>query len=330
MTALAIHPCGHFFAAGYTDGSIAFWAIEDEDKPLLVMTLDGQHDINIADAHKLDEALSQNLQHATNREPIFRVAWSGFANSDDPRGGDTVLIVLGGLKTEDVPGVTTFLLPAFNPPEPPALPPTSSTTLHPNIRAAMRQSVTPKNFHTYSTVGTPQDFLLIPRESPHFSGAWNPRAILLLSDGAKEARSTEAYEFPPPVFGIHKNTKADAPPSGEDAEQVLSDEIASTLESMKMHDDPQSLDAPPTFWSGPTGVIGGDLISLEKEAYQILVSDESTESPLGLRGGSAWVDDDEGLMKVLRVNSFLQFYVQKCSFSPVVVPAPPATGDVPL
>lgn len=300
VTALAIHPCGHFFAAGYTDGSIAFWAIEDEDKPLLVLTLDGQHDINIADAHRLDEALGQSLQHATSREPVFRLAWSGFANSDDPRGGDTVLVVLGGLKTEDISGITAILLPAFNPAEPPALPATSSTTLHPNIRTAMRQSVTPKNLHTYSTVGTPQDFLLLPRESPHFSGSWNPRAILLLSDGAKGARSTEAYEFPPPAFGIHKNTKADVPSTGDSSDQALSDEIASTLESMKMQDDPKSLDAPPAFWSGPTGVIGGDLINFEKESYQVLVSDESTDDALGLHGGSAWIDDDEGQMKVLR------------------------------
>lgn len=272
------------------------------------MTLDGQHDINVADLNQLDEALASSKQSSSVREPIFRLAWSGFANSDDPRGGDTVLVVLGGLKAEDTPGVTAILLPAFNPPEPPALPASSSATLHPIIRAAMRQSVTPKDLHTYSTVGTPQDFLLLPRESPHFSGSWDPHAILLLSDGIKEARATEAYQFPPPTFEISNNVKPTAEPlrkGSENVDDVLSEEIASTLESMKLHDGPQSLETLPAFWSGPSGVTGGDLINLERDSYETLVVGQSSADGLGLRGGSAWVDDDEGQMKLLRVRSLL-------------------------
>ena len=232
VTSVAVHPCGHFFAVGYTDGSIAFWAVEDEDKPLLAMTLDGKHDINVANVSQLDEALAAGQQNPVVREPIFRLAWSGFANSDDPRGGDTVLVVLGGLNADDTPGVTAVLLPAFNPSEPPALSTSSLVTLHPNIRDAMRQSVAPKNLHTYSTVGTPQDFLLLPRESPHFSGSWDPQSVLLLSDSSKETRATEAYQFPPPNFAIHRNAESVAEISKEDRQHtgdVLAEEITSTL-----------------------------------------------------------------------------------------------------
>lgn len=305
VTSLAIHPCGHFFAVGYGDGSIAFWAIEDEDKPLLVMTLDGQQDVHIADANRLDEEFAKGKQSSAVREPIFKLAWSGFANSDDPRGGATVLTVLGGLKSSDVPGVTTILLPAFNPPEPPALPTASSTTLHPNVREAMRKSVTPVDVHTYSTVGTPQDFLLLPRENPHFSGTYDPYAILLLSDAHKDARATEAYQFPPPIFGIHKDAKppvSPKPEGSEEGEDVLCDEIESTLQAMKIQDDPKVLETPPAFWSGPVGVTSGNLISLERDSYESLVTGKISEDEgLRLRGGSAWVDDDEGQMKLLRV-----------------------------
>ncbi|EKM61629.1 uncharacterized protein PHACADRAFT_169080 [Phanerochaete carnosa HHB-10118-sp] len=304
VTALAVHPCGHLFAVGYTDGSIAFWAVEDEDKPLMVLTLDGEHDINIADSCKFDEAMSKGRVKSSIREPIFKLAWSGFANSDDPRGGDTVLTVLGGLKEEDVPGVTALLLPAFNPPEPSSSTAPDSQTLHPEFRAAMRQSVTPKNLHTYSTVGTPQDFLLLPRESPHFAGTYDPYAILLLSDGEKEARAIETYQYPPPIFAIHEHTEPTPSVPRDEPEQledVLSDEIALTLESMQLNDEPKSLEAPPSFWSGPLGVISGDLISLERDAYEALVHEAAPEEEgLRLQGGSAWVDDIEGQMKLLR------------------------------
>jgi syntaxin-binding protein 5 len=320
VTAMAAHPCGHFFAVGYADGSIAFWAIEDEDKPLMVLTLDGQHDVNIANAQELDEALSKGHSNSGQREPIFKLAWSGFANSDDPRGGDTVLTVLGGLKGEDVPGITAVLLPAFNPPEPPALAGTSaSTSLHPNIRAAMRQSVIPKNFHTYSTVGTPQDFLLLPRESPHFSGSWDPYAILLLSDGEKEARATEAYQFPPPIFGIHKNVESPVVSPKQGSEQVgdtLSDQIASTLESMKLNDDPKSLDTPPAFWSGPIGVTSGDLINLERDSYETLIAGKIPAERLIVRGGAAWIDDDDNQQKLLRVRFNHNFCTHELMFLP--------------
>ncbi|KAJ3520531.1 hypothetical protein NM688_g9149 [Phlebia brevispora] len=88
VTAIAVHPAGHVFAAGYADGSIAFWALEDEDKPLFSLTLDGQHDVHIVDADKLDRMLAKPKDESDEpREPIFKLAWSGFPNSTDPRGG---------------------------------------------------------------------------------------------------------------------------------------------------------------------------------------------------------------------------------------------------
>ena len=46
VTSMSIHSAGHFFAVGYEDGCIAFWAVEDEDQPLQVRTLDDS-DVNV-------------------------------------------------------------------------------------------------------------------------------------------------------------------------------------------------------------------------------------------------------------------------------------------
>ena len=53
-----MHPAGHFFAVGYTDGIIAYWAMEDEDQPLMVRTLDSI-DVNVVDGHRLEEHLAK-------------------------------------------------------------------------------------------------------------------------------------------------------------------------------------------------------------------------------------------------------------------------------
>lgn len=300
-----MHPAGHVFAVGHTDGSIAFWALEDEDKPLFTLTLDGQHDVHLVDADKLDTVLAEPKNpSAGSREPIFKLAWSGFPNSSDPRGGDTVLTVLGGLRSDEAPGITSLLLPPFTPPEPPA-PVAGSTLLDQATRTAMRQTVIPANSYVYPTEGVPQDFLLLPRESPHFSGSWDPAAILLLSDGHKDSRVTEVYEFPPPSFAPQPENQNDAPPQTpiEGTSDSLDREVASTLEWMKLNDDPKPLRVPPSLWSGTSGVISGHLMSLTRDTYELLTLKDAVreDDAIRLRGGSAWVEDNAAELKLMKV-----------------------------
>ncbi|OBZ79959.1 Uncharacterized protein C1F3.03 [Grifola frondosa] len=108
VTTIAVHPSGHVLAVGHTDGTIAFWALEDEDRPLLLRTLDSSdsEDLSTVDATKLESTSTP----AVPREPIFKLAWSSFPNSSDPRGGETVLTVLGGLAIDALPGLTALLL----------------------------------------------------------------------------------------------------------------------------------------------------------------------------------------------------------------------------
>ncbi|CDO73112.1 hypothetical protein BN946_scf185007.g166 [Trametes cinnabarina] len=316
-TALAIHPSGHILAVGYADGTIGFWALEDEEKPLSLRTLDssGDEDLSAVDSTKLDEVLSSPQDHPVEppREPIFKLAWSGFPNSSDPRGGDTVLTVLGGMTIDSTPGLTAVLFPPLQPPAPPVTtspqPAGVAPPLHPQTRAAMRRSLIVQDVYTYGTMGPVQDFLLFPRSTPHFAGHYDPSAILIISDSElPEARTSQAFEFPPPTFMSPQispaNPDAGAPDAqvGEsvDPEDTLSKELALTMQSMSMVDEPRLARLPPSLW----GVLGEHLAKVDKHAYETLVRDKLSsidgEVPFPLKGGIAWSEDPEGVMKYIK------------------------------
>ncbi|TBU49995.1 lethal giant larvae like, C-terminal-domain-containing protein [Dichomitus squalens] len=316
VTALAIHPSGHLLAVGYADGTIGFWSLEDEDKPLLLRSIDSPdtEDLSLVDTAVLESVMSAANQHPPEppREPIFKLAWSGFPNSSDPRGGDTVLTVLGGSTIDATPGVTTLLLHPLQPPAPPtaASPKAQSFTqgLHPDVRAAMCDSLRVKNAHTYNASGPVQDFLLFPRLTPHFSGTYDPSAILLVSDSdAPEARVCEAFDFPPPEFvesgppetpsELKDDPTQGYPEDGTEPDYGLAKELAKTLQSMSLSDDPWPARLPPYLWSA----IGEYLVKVDKHAYETLVRDKhgsiEGEVPFPMRGGMAWSEDADGLMK---------------------------------
>lgn len=291
------------------DGSIAFWAVDDEDRPLLVRTLE-DIDVNIIDGEKLSEVLggeegdSTSLKPAVEPpEPIFKLSWSGFPYSSDPRGGFTTLTVLGGGRgSSDAQGVTTLLLPAFNPVD--SADTKSSSNLSPSMRDAMRESVIHSNSYTYATTGIVHDYCLLPRNSPHFSGSFDPAAIIILSEIGTGARSTDAHEFPPPVFEI-KPIVNDPKPSPSDPDSV-SDDLASTLESMKLADDPHRLDLPTPLWNGNSSITDGDILRLDADQYKSLLGPgtEIAESSYGLSGGVTWTDDTEGESRHAKVSLF--------------------------
>ncbi|CCM03744.1 uncharacterized protein FIBRA_05890 [Fibroporia radiculosa] len=316
VTALSIHPSGHMLAVGYTDGSIAFWALQDEERPLLVRTLDNEDDVGVVDVAKLELFLpsgqpsnEQPKPSVDAREPIFKLSWSGFPNSSDPRGGDTTLTVLGGFGNKDSQGITVFLFPPLNPP---ASPPAASAAhkapvpppLHNNTRIAMRETLTPLDSHIYLSAGAVQDFLLIPRESPHFACTWDPQTILLLSDSdldsSGKTRIMVGYEFPPPAF-LPVTTSpivAQSPSiSGSDnPTEALTQELASTLQSMSLSADPEQIGLPLEFWDA----LGGVIIQLERDPYEQLSSADADRGYLPTWGGKAWVEDADGQMKLMK------------------------------
>ncbi|KAF9270713.1 hypothetical protein L218DRAFT_1013731 [Marasmius fiardii PR-910] len=296
-TSIAIHPAGHFFAVGYTDGCMAFWAVDDEDQPLLVRTLDNL-DVNMIDADRLDEHLNQGkVVEPYQREPIFKLSWCSFPNSSDPRGGATALVVLGGSHADDSYGVTTYWMPAFNPAAPPV---TTNNNLNPAIRDAMRASLQPTKSYFYYTEGIVQDYLLVPRDAPHFSGACDPFALLIIREGPRRTRVTEGFQFPPPSFLTTDNTESeDEPESIEGTHDALED-LQTTLQSMQLSDDAQSFVIPGFLSNGTSGLSDGQLHRLSRDAYQTLVQDSlEPNRTLHLRAGFAYLNaqSEAGLSK---------------------------------
>lgn len=312
VTCMAIHPTGHIFAIGHDDGTIAFWAVDDEDHPLFVRTVDSLDEVDVVDGAKIERYLpsgnvsDRNQTCLSNREPIFKITWSGFPNSSDPRGGETALTILGGLESNNGPGITAMWLPPLNPPEPPASAGTQSG-LHPFVRKAMRESLLPSKTFFYATVGPTQDFLLFPRDNPHFSGTYDPVAILLLSDFVGGTRAIEAFQFPPQEFitlpSITPNTTFSTNSRAAEPPGDISEDLAETLQAINMTDDPKRLEVPFSLWNGSSGILHAQIVKIERDAFETLTAEADVNNEaLPLTGGVAWsnktVTNDTKLLKV--------------------------------
>ena len=228
VTCITWRPDGEVFAAGHEDGCLSFWHVKDDGKPLLVRTLD-QIDV---DRPQVGEAEAKGVGA---REPIFKLAWSGFpeqswldyAKSVKSRAGaqgsfvpptategqgqvqaaGTVLTILGGaVPLRDAPGLMCLHLPAF----------TSSSTLWASNsntpegmhkqRMQLRASLDTTRESRYITPSTVEDFVLMPKNNPHYSMNYDPVAIITLLAAEPNlpalpppaaARGLKCYGFPP-------------------------------------------------------------------------------------------------------------------------------------
>lgn len=170
-----------------------------------------------------------------NREPVFRLAWSGFPQESwflssigkNPLGGGggpaspalpaspslgdektdlhggTMLTIMGGVLPSDPVGIHVLEFAAYVAP-PAATGKPGSIPLA--MREALRDSIVPVAHHLYPTSAPPEDFLLLPRESPHYGLAHDPLAIIITSgrdprcpvlSAAHAANNIEAFSFPP-------------------------------------------------------------------------------------------------------------------------------------
>jgi syntaxin-binding protein 5 len=286
--------------------------VEDDDQPLLVRTLDSIH-VNVVDSDALTADLDnkeKNQVKQLTREPIFKLSWSSFSNSSDPRGGETTLTILGGLDTSKPPGLTVFLFPPFNPTEPPSTPLSPKNgNLHPFFRSSMIRSLNLSKSFFYETFGSVvQDYLLIPRNSPHLAGNFDPYAILLLTESAQNARTVRAYQYPPPGFVKSNVDPPEAPIEAETKENVEELPVAS-LQSPPpptppeksprlINYTPSSIRTPFTLSAASSGVLGGRLFKIENDVYQSFVDEDFNDLHLTLNGGQIYADPDLKLLKV--------------------------------
>ena len=299
---MAIHPTGHFFAAGYGDGSIAIWATEDEDKPLLVRSIE-EVDINLINEEILNLTLEPNGSKPDNKpapEPIQKLAWSGYSNSTDPRGGIHTLSVLGGGRGKEPSGVVVFSFSPFNPADSGVDP---KIALPPVIRKAMRDCLSNPSTYTYRSETTISDFMLLPRDTPHFAGNFDPVAILLVFDEGSGKRSISIMEFPPKTLAIIPERQEMARTASSATTDTIGGELAEALHEMRGSSDPERLTSPDLFWTGSSSVVGGNILHLDTGSYGALsLQDiEASWGEYGLRGGAAWMDaknDDRTHAKV--------------------------------
>ncbi|GAA5852720.1 hypothetical protein JCM8547_002602 [Rhodosporidiobolus lusitaniae] len=290
VTCLAWRSDGQIFAAGHEDGTISFASVEDE-MPVMMRTLER------ADVNKTTEEDLFGQRQPSGREPIFRLAWSGFPQESylgrasaafggasilpssptiptsptlveekaDLQGG-TVLTILGGLVPSDPIGLHLLEFPAYTPP-----PSTSGAGKPGSIsfakREALRSSISPVAHHLYPTAAPPEDFLLLPRSSPHYGLAYDPSSILITS--GRDSRF-------PVLAAPHSSNNIEAwtfPPTNSRAPHALSLPAGLSFSGKETCSSAQ--------------VINSSGIAYRHLLHQFEISDETAER-LPLRGGSAF------------------------------------------
>lgn len=252
----------------------------------MVRTLDDLN-VNVVDGIMLEKAMAQEQPGHSQREPIFKMSWSGFPNGSDVDSGKSVLTLLGGLLSGTSPGLNVLLFPAFDPTN------VASTgqdghrsALHPGLRSAMRESIEPITTYFYSTGGMAQDYLLLARDNPHFSGAFNPTTILFLTESLGETRVVEAYTFPPSLFNMLPSQSGESITESD----TLSD-LSLTLHDLQIDEDCRRLRLPSSLWFGNSNIVGGQLVKVERDAYDSLISEHNLDKFLvPLKGGVAWTE----------------------------------------
>ena len=272
------------FATGHADGSISFVSTVDEN--VISMRTVEQADVNKTREEDLF-GWSPESDNSNGREPVYKLSWSGYpeeslldkvhgwsgfgtATSDSPApptssgarnsAGETTLTILGGSLPRNANGVSVLNFPPFKSPPSHASP--SNIALSAPLRAALKESVTPVYSSFYPTASPAEDFLLIPRDTPHLGMNFDPVAILILTDTIPTLpvlaephadRGIDSYSFPPSPDGSF--TKLNLP---------------STL-----------------TWSSGGTATSCQIYTLDQSVYRKLVSSASDRDRFPLRGGKA-------------------------------------------
>ena len=231
VTCLAWRPDGMVFAAGHEDGTISF-ASADDEMPVMIRTLE-RADVNKTTEEDLFGWTGQGQaghRQPANREPVFRLAWSAFpheswfsssigksggpsspalpaspslADEKTDLHGGTMLTIMGGVLPADPVGIHVLEFAAYVAPPAATAKPGSIPLV---VREALRSSISPVAHHLYPTPAPPEDFLLLPRDNPHYGLSYDPTAIIITSgrdprcpvlSAAHAANNIEAFAFPP-------------------------------------------------------------------------------------------------------------------------------------
>lgn len=292
-TCVTWRPDGLVFACGHEDGCLSFWDVQDDSKPVMVRTLE------LLDVDKpvgVPEEIPGGPARA--REPIFKLAWSGFpeqswlemaANAtskvqqqqyqqshaaQQELTSGSILTILGGATERHPPGLVCLHLPPF------ALPYSSywgskTPEAAAKARQALRSSLDTNLETRYSTQSSVEDFLLVPKSNPYYSLAYDPMAVLIL-----EATDPLLPPLPPPAAARGLSAYVFPP--------VCSSPHASLTSGIQANFAQQQLNLPlPLSTAGSGAILGAKLIEVSVHAYRTLAGKRDvggTQSSLA--GGS--------------------------------------------
>ena len=273
VTALAVHPAGHCFVVGYSDGSIAFWAVEDQDEPILVRCLGS------------DDPTADN-----QLEPVFKLAWSGYPDpSTHVRSGSTTLMILGGLPPDASCGLTVDLLPPYIPPEGVTTSDPQAQALNPLVRKAMHDAAAPTQTYLYEC-GYAQDFTLLPRNSPHWSGNYDPQLLFVVVETQNKQRVLQGHQLPPPAFAPNP-TNEQQPTVPDATPEDISRQLEDLLDDLSLDQALLPISLPLTLSAAATGLVDGSIHVVDRVAYDRIAENAGNQSQFPFQGGFAWSNE---------------------------------------
>jgi syntaxin-binding protein 5 len=168
LTHAVWHPTGTFVLTAHDDSSLVFW--DPTSGRLLAARTVQEIDINIPGSGGARNVpgtpLSPTSPAPSIREPYRRIAWCSKDNPDD-----TGLLISGGSPTTNPTRGLSFL--ELGPT------PVYATSSWDALANHFRN---PRRVHVLPTPPSAEvsDFLLIPRNSPHFAGAHDPIAVMVI------------------------------------------------------------------------------------------------------------------------------------------------------
>ncbi|EPQ26975.1 uncharacterized protein PFL1_05610 [Pseudozyma flocculosa PF-1] len=304
------------FAMGHEDGCISFWHAKEDDKPITVRTLDA------LDVEKPSASVEALERPRPPREPIFKLAWSGFPEKSwmemgresaaawqSPQPGSasrasqdgrpagagqgqgqghghgsedgaaaptkgTILTVLGGaVEGRDPPSLYAIHLPPYAAPMSLWGGGGDGGANANKLRQSLRQSLQSTAESTYRTSSLVEDFVLLPKLSPHFGGAFDPMGVLVLLAADPSlptlpppaaARGLACYSFPPRL-PTWQAAPSDVPNASPQLDAVPAPVQASSLPQ-------RELDLPlPLTLAGAGAILGAKFATMAPHAYRKLV-----------------------------------------------------------
>lgn len=284
------------FAIGHLNGSLSFWSLQHEQLCL------GRH------------FLPSHERGGEVREPVFKLSWNSYPDLEECRsllsfdtagtpgsaprpalprlvgatldysGGETTLTILGGLSASEYPGVRVLQFPPFDTITYDSLSPTTND--HDRIDL-LRHAVVPLGVARIIASQPVNDFLLVPRSSPHFNNAHDPVSIIQsfsIDSPRGTVQALEAVEFPPPI-----STSSSAAFQGSPAEDV-DDYSAEVIELSEFSEASKSEFRLPWSVIGMEGpILGFELVRVDRDAFSSLiqhwVETGSTQEAEGLSSG---------------------------------------------